>query len=275
MADKEKKEKVDKPEKTGGNLMDAVIEQSINEFTRPLVKKISPATLQMLKKMGADKILPVLSVGFQTFFKDKFGGKTSDVIAEVSAELRRAILEDSGETTATAVDAKIATSRDGVEKKVFSAIFNPEISDQTVSLVNAWVGLFKDDNGDERPEKERKQILFLTGQMGPQELYIFLTQKKVARNKILNAFIKKTTEKPFEEAVKEFKEDVKKLAGKAKVVHEEIFVPIGAKIKPHLENLKSTLKEVDEQFAVTGPIGKELVAAEQWALNFRQSRRRR
>jgi hypothetical protein len=269
-------EKEEKKEKTGGNLMDAVIEQSINEFTRPLVKKISPATLQMLKKIGADKILPILSVGFQTFFKDKFGGKTSDVIAEVSAELRRAILEDSGETMVAVGDVKTATSRGGVEKKAFSVIFNSEISDKTVSLVNAWVELFKNDSAEERPEKEKKQILSLIGQMEPSELFVFLTQKKNIRGKVLNTFLAKAaTEKPFEEAIKEFKEDVEKLMEKAKIIHQEIFVPIGAKVKPHIENLKSTLKEVDDQFSETGAIGKELVAMERWAKNFRETRRRR
>lgn len=264
MADKkDKTEKADKPEKTGGNLMDAVIEQSINEFTRPLVKKISPATLQMLKKMGADKILPVLSVGFQTFFKDKFGGKTSDVIAEVSAELRRAILEDSGETTTG--DAKVTASRDGVEKKVFSTIFNPEISKKTASLVNTWVGLFKNDSGEERPEKEKKQIFSLIDKMGPQEFYVFLTQRKADRDQILNSFIKKTTEKSFEEAVEEFKKDVKKLVAKAKVVKDEVVAPVFQKVDeltgctddgqmgPTMANIDSSVKKFCNWLVGTQP----------------------
>ncbi len=266
MAEEEKKAK--------GNLKDAIIEQAINEFTRPLVKKINPATLQLLHKIGIDKILPVIGVGFSTALREKFGSKTADVISELTAELRRAI----GETA----EGEIATPETKPEKgkisdMVLSVIFNPEIAEETKKLIESWTNLFKKD-GKERPKKEQQQILSLIGKMGPQELYIFLTQEMAVRHQALDAFIKKTAEKPFEEAVKEFKEDVKKLVANAKIIHQEIFVPIGAKIKPHIERvakgLEAGYESINRDCAEDGPVGQQIIALRQWSENFRNSRRR-
>ncbi len=267
---KEATEEIKKDGKKGG-LMDSIIEQSINEFTRPLIQKINPATIALLRKIGADKFLPILSVGLQTFFKDKFGGKTGDIIAEISAELRRVILETSDDGGSIAKTSTAVTS--GIEKTVFSVIFNSEISDQTVSLAEAWVKLFKNDLGEERPEKEKKQIFSLIDKMGPQELLVFLTQGEQERKTIINSFIKKTTEKPFEEAVKEFKDDVKKLVANAKTLYEEILVPVGETIKPHLQNATEKLKKVDNRFANNGDIGKEIIDLKGWSKQFRDRRK--
>lgn len=265
MADKgEKKEKTEKAETTtGSDLKNAVIEQAINELTRPLVKKISPATIEMFRKMGIDKVLPVISVGLQTVLKDKLGSKTADVIAEVSAELRRVIME--GPEEGQRSTAPIAG---GVEKMAFSVIFNHEIAEQTASLIDAWAELFKNDSGEERPEKEKKQIISLIGQMGPSELFVFLTQEKDARGKTIDSFIKKTSEKTFDEAVKEFKEDVKKLVANAKTIYTEILAPVGQKIK-------SGFEEVDNKFAETEPLGKAIVSFREAAKKFRDDRRKK
>jgi hypothetical protein len=144
---------------TKGNLKDAVIEQAINEFTRPLVKRINPATLQLLHKMGVDKILPVIGVGFSTALREKFGSKTADVISELTAELRRAI----GETAAGEIVAPETKLEKGkVSDTVLSIIFNPEIAEETTKLIEAWSDLFKKE-GQERPKKEQQQILSLIG----------------------------------------------------------------------------------------------------------------
>ena len=278
---KDKTEKADKPEKTGGNLKDAIIEQAINEFTRPLVKRINPATLQLLHKVGIDKILPVIGVGFSTALREKFGSKTADVISELTAELRRAIGE-AAEGGVTAPETKPEKGK--VSDTVLSVIFNPEIAKETKKLVEAWADLFKKD-GQERPKKEQQQIIALIGRMGPQELYIFLTQKKTLRDQALDAFIKKTTEKPFEEAVKEFKEDVKKIVANAKTIYQEILAPIGQKIKPHLENagrrLEAAYNQINNDCAEDGTVGQQVIAIRQrartlrqWSENFRQNRRR-
>jgi hypothetical protein len=267
----EKVEEKKETKKVG--LMDAVIEQSINEFTRPLIQKIKPETLSLLKKIGADKFLPVLSIGLQTFFKEKFGGKTGDVVAEVSAELRRAIVENTdggGE-----ISSKTSTSSaSGIEKTVFSVIFNPEISDKTVELLNAWIGLFKNDLGEERPEKEKKQIYSLVEKMSLQETLVFLTQTEQNRKAIINSFIKTTVEKSFETAIKEFKEDVKKLVANVKTIHAEILVPIGKKIEPYIEKAVERFKEVDTAFAEGGIVGREIVSLRERSEQFRNRRRR-
>lgn len=277
MADKEKKEKA----KTEEGLAETIVDQAITEFTRPTLREIiPPSLLKILKTTGIGKLLPIISIGLSTVAKKyKWGTVVGDFMAEASAELRALINEEVG-SVSTGGAKEIISAKATVWRKMSSIIYNAEHAKEEVArLVTAWAELFQDDAGKEKPEKERNQILALVGQMDPEAFYIFLTQEKSVRDKSIADFIKKTTEKPFEEAVKEFKEDVKKLVANAKTIYQEILVPIGQKIKPHLEKaarkLEVAYEQINNDCAEDGPVGREIIAIRQLSENFRNSRRRR
>lgn len=216
-----------KTSKTVKSATDAIVGQVITEFTKPAVDKIPASVLRILKSVGLDKALPIISVALSTIFsKEKYawGDKFGDFTAEATAELRRAINEKIGDGEGETPADKKTTAAEGV-KSLNRILLNPRLAKETAILLTALAELFKDKDGNDRTEKEKKQIFALLNQMGGKELYVFLSSDKEVRECYLDAFVKKATEKSFEEALKDFKTDLKKLVEKAKIVYAEIIVP--------------------------------------------------
>ncbi|MFA5230678.1 MAG: hypothetical protein WC422_04965 [Candidatus Paceibacterota bacterium] len=216
---------------------EAVVGQLITEYTRPIVEKIPMSALQMLKSVGAEKVLPVVAVILSTFFsKEKFpmfGDKFGDFIAEFTAELRRAINDKAGdgEEISTADKKEKSISESGV-KNFNRVLLNEKLLDEgkLVNLLAAFAELFKDAAGADRTEKEKKQILALLNQMEAKDLIVFLSAAPEVRELYLGAFVKKAKEKSFTEALAEFKKDLKEFKQKAAVVKDEIIDPIFKKL---------------------------------------------
>ena len=268
MADKTDKEEK-KKNSMGKNAGGAIIGQVITEFTKPAVDKIPTSILRILKSVGLDKALPIISIALSTVFsKDKYpwGDKFGDFIAEATAELRRAINEKvgGGEEDTPVDKGKVTTER---IKNLNCILLNPRLAKEATALLTTFAELFKDNAGKDRAEKEKKQILALLNQMNGKELYVFLASEKNVRDQYLDAFIKKVTEKSFEEALKDFKDELRKLVEKTKIVYHEIFIPGWNMVKP-------TLDKVDGHFAATEPIGKAIVSLRQRAEDFRARQRR-
>lgn len=268
MADKTDKEEKRK-NSTVKSVGEAIFGQAITEFTKPTVDKIPTSILKILKSVGIDKALPIISIALSTVFsKDKYpwGDKFGDFIAEATAELRRAMNEKvgGGEEDAPADKGKVTTER---VKNLNCVLLNPRLVKEVTALLTTFAELFKDNAGKDRTEKEKKQILALLNQMNGKELYVFLAGEKEVRDRYLDAFVKKATEKSFEEALKDFKDELRKLAERAKIVCHEILIPGWNMVKPALD-------KVDGHFAATEPIGGAIVSFRQRAEAFRAEQKR-
>lgn len=276
MADK--KEKIEKTESKDGfwkKFLDSLLGQSIARYTKPAVRKIPAPILKLLKKVGIDEIFPVFSVALSSILPkgNWLSDRASDLLAEASEELRTAINETVGDTATPSVPTEDVKEARPVNltKLINSVVLNPELSeDRVAELLLTCASLFINEKGEERSDGEKKLICVLLGQMNPREFYIFLIQKQGARNKYLSIFIKKAAEEKegsFEEALKDFKDELRKLAERGKIVCHEILIPGWNMVKPALD-------KVDGHFAATEPVGGAIVSLRQRAEAFRAEQRR-
>jgi len=245
----EKQGKLDKKEGGEGKLKDnflsALFDQAITEWTRPMVEKIPLPILQTMKKVGMDKILPVLGVAFSTALsssKIAFGDSLGDFVSELTAETRRIMNQKvSGEETSEPTKSRSAKkTQAGILNQILPGLDANEITD----IFTTFAQLFSDATGKDKPEKEVKQILALIEQMDSKELYVFLKLDKTQRDFYLKIFVKRTEEKSLAESVKELKKDLRKFKAEIKMVREELLTPAWRKIEPGLNKVVETVKKV-------------------------------
>lgn len=213
-------------------ILNAIVNQAINEFMRPAVEKIPPAALQIMKKVGFDKILPVVSILFTSLFpKEKYswGEALNDFTTEITAELRRIINEKVGEASEEDATAGSQKSADGYQT-LSKLLLNPQVFDEIDELLASISALFLGPNGKPRPEKEIKQIMAIFASLEPENLYVFLRLQQLEQQQYLNLYLKKTEEKSLEEAIKDFKKDVAKLKEGGHIVYLELLSPVLKKI---------------------------------------------
>ncbi len=218
-------------------VLNAIVNQAINEFMRPLVEKVPVGALQIMKKVGFDKILPIISIAFTSLFpKEKYswGEALNDFSTEITAELRRIINEKVGEESGDVIthgEPKIKKGARGLNRIFLS----PELSDEISDLLTAFADLFKTSEGKEKPKKEQKDIIALLADMDPENLYVFLKQDRTTREMYLGLFIKKTEEKSLEDSIKDLKAELVKLREGGKVAYHELVIPAVDKITPALK----------------------------------------
>lgn len=250
-------------------VISAIVNQAINEFMRPLVEKVPVEALRIMKKVGFDKMLPIISIVFTSLFpKEKYswGEALNDFSTEVTAELRRIINEKVGEEEGgeyTTVESKKTPD----SLKAFNRIFlTPQLADEINNLLSAFSELFKDSTGKEKSAKEIKKIMALLANMDPENLYVFLKQDRTTREMYLGLFIKKVEEKSLEELIKDLKTELVELREGGRVAYQELVVPAIDKIAP-------TLKWLDDACGPGTEIEIKTTAFEQRAKKFRDTQK--
>lgn len=259
---KTEKTEHEKKDDTKKGFLGALLDQAITEWTRPLVEKIPLPILQIMKKAGMDKILPVLSIAIGTALSKSgfaFGDGLGDFVAEFTAEIRRVMNEKVSEEGITE-PTKGERGKAGILNQILLGLDASEITE----IFSAFAELFKNDEGQARPEKEVKQILALLEQMDGKELYVFLKLEKAHRDTYLKIFIKKAEIKPLAESIKDFKTEIQKTRAELKIIKDEILVPVWAMVKPGVVKAGDKLKEIDAKFAPDTEIGRMAIGLRSW-----------
>lgn len=223
----------------------AIVNQAINEFMRPLVEKVPIPALRIMKKVGFDKILPIISVVFTALFpreKYSWGESLNDFTTEITAELRRIINEKVGEEEGgeyTTVESKKTPNNLKALNRIF---LTPQLVGEINNLLTAFSELFEDSAGKKKSAKEIKKIMAMLADMGPENLYVFLKQDKPTREMYLGLFVKKVEEKSLEESIKDLKTELAKLREGGGVACQELVKPVFDKITPALKWLGDACK---------------------------------
>lgn len=242
IAKEEKKATTEKRASFGKDFFDAVLGQIITTYVRPAVTQIPLPVLQVMKRVGLDKALPVISVALSTVFskeKYKWGDKFGDFVAEASAETVRAINEKVDGKATDTVKAESRADSDALNQVLFG-----QDLDEVPNLIAAFTELFQDAAGNEKSEKEKKQVNSLIAGMDARDLYVFLKLPKADREKYMAVFIKKTKEKTTAQAIQEFKESIQASLAGVKMVHEELFKPVWDIVQPRITQAGSKTVEL-------------------------------
>ncbi|MBU1323371.1 hypothetical protein KKE75_04925 [Patescibacteria group bacterium] len=195
-----------------------ILGQAIDEWTGTAVTKLVNTmpveTLAIIKKIGIDKLLPVFSVAITSAFPN-LGNTTKDLVREFTSELRQAMnVRLEGGTTGSTTGMKLN-----------NLLLSPSVASIFSNLLTGFAELFQDEQGNERPEQEKKAIMVMIAELGqqcPERFYALLLIPQDQKQLYLSQFIKKAKEESFEEAMKKLKDELKKAY---QVVFQEILKP--------------------------------------------------
>ncbi len=212
----------------GAEIFDSIFDQAVDEYIRPIVDKLPAEVIKALKAAGANKWLPFLSMGLNTWAKKNFswGDKFTDVMTEMTSELRRRIneLDGKGEPTAPTEPVTKGAAKTA-EYSIASLLLHPRLKSKCKKFAQALAETFKGKTDD-----EVRQINALLASLDADNMLLFLDMNKADRTDFLKAFVKrgpKETEVPFEERIREAKKELGTLWKSArKHVVEPVIEPL-------------------------------------------------
>ncbi|MFH1233293.1 MAG: hypothetical protein V1649_01420 [Patescibacteria group bacterium] len=196
-------------------VLTAVLNQGIDQFTGPLVKKIPKSTLLKLKEMQAHKALPFLSIIFSSFFpgdKSRLGNTLNRLIAELTSELSEEIGEKGG--------GKDKKEDMFTKEEIVALLLNPRLREKLDELLLAFTDLFEN-----KGEEEKEAIWAVLGQLKGTMFLELLDCEKLKRDKIIDILKVKVSVKEkvsFQQKLHGLKGKIKELNGNGKVFYDEI-----------------------------------------------------
>lgn len=232
----------------GRKVGEAVLNQVINDFVRPMVKgivdQLPEGMAHFLRKMKMHHLGKLGSVIFSSVLSEKipYGDSIKELVSEVASEFSATLEERAKGGGAT---------KPAGASSLYRIFLDPQLIDEKIELLTAYSELVTGKTG-----KEQKAIESFLETMDPAEIYIFLMQEKPYRDDYIKAFVKKAEEKSLEEAIKDFKKDIIKLKESGRTVYAEL--------------LKPTLKKVDSLLGPCGLVDENLARLNERALTFRE-----
>lgn len=208
--------------KQGRKIGEAVLNQIINDFVRPMVKgvidQLPDGAAHFLRKMKIHHLGKLGSVIFSSKLSEKipYGDSVKELVSEIASEFS-ATLEERAKGQGKAIPAG--------ESSLYKLLLNPQLINESAALLAAFIDLMSG-----KTDKEKKVIYGFLEKMDEKEIFIFLNQDKSFRDDYIKAFAKKAEEKSLEEAIKDFKKDVAKLKEGGRIVYSELLSPVLKKI---------------------------------------------
>lgn len=276
----EDKDKGGKPEtKTGEKtgffrkFLEPFFSQVTDEYTRPVLKIIPQPILLGLKSMGVRRMLPIISVGLSGLLQQKetwWGKRIGDIISEGSAELGR-LMDEAGEGDTAAPES--AKGSEKTKGGALNVLLSSELADDFLDLLKALTSMLYDDTGKEKiSEKEKNDLFAMLNNMGPKELYNFLSLEEDGRQALLKIFFTKAKEKSLEESIKELKANIQKTKVEWKVINDELLKPAWDTVKPKIKKVGSDLKKLDEEnFGPNSEICERTTGLRSWSKKLRDA----
>lgn len=206
----------------GRKVGEAVLNQVINDFVRPMVKgivdQLPEGMAHFLRKMKMHHLGKLGSVIFSSILSEKipYGDSIKELVSEVASEFSATLEERAKGGGAT---------KPAGASSLYRIFLDPQLIDEKIELLTAYSELVTGKAG-----KEQKAIESFLETMDPAEIYIFLMQEKSYRDDYIKAFVKKAEEKSLEEAIKDFEKEAAKLKEGGRIVYSELLSPVLKKI---------------------------------------------
>ena len=210
-----KKEEEKKGEK-GESTLDVIARQLIDMFLGSVMNKavegLSTQTFTSIKRFGLDKIFSIMAIAFEKKFS-RAPLMIKKLVSESSAEFFQAVERRGKETT----------ENQSNQVSLIDFLISSELSKQ-FNLLKLYVSLIQG--------KTEKEIEVINSFLSQDELRAgkFLARSKKEKKQILSQFVleQKKEEKrvSFQQKLRDFKGEIKKLDEDRKVFYKEIIKPV-------------------------------------------------